>query len=52
MFAKHEIVDILSKRLNKQRLCLLHEEPFIMYNAEDKVSNVLFFAVLYVQELL
>lgn len=36
MFAKHEIVDILSKRLNKQRMCSLHNEPFIMFNAEDK----------------
>ena len=39
MFAKHEIVDVLSKRLNKQRLCSLHNEPFIMFNAEDKVGN-------------
>ena len=38
MFSKHDIVDILSKRLNKQRFCSLHDEPFIMYNAEDKVT--------------
>eukprot|EP00116_Pleurobrachia_bachei_P005354 sb/3465616/ len=36
MFARHDVVDIVSKRLNNQRLCTIHNEPFIMYNAEDK----------------
>ena len=39
MFAKHDVVDILSKKSNTQRHCEVHNEPFIMYNVDDKVYS-------------